>query len=106
MSKAQRDKGRRGELEALRLLAEHGIDGEIRYGQEERGGDFGDIESTAGNWEVKRRSALPSYLQPSDNVRGVLVRQDRGGWLVVLRASDALGLIQECREAGDDQEVA
>lgn len=93
MSRAQRSKGRRGELEALALLAEYGIDGEIRYGQEERGGDFGDLETTAGNWEIKRRASLPEWLRPKDNVRGVIVRQDRGEWLVVLRARDILPLI-------------
>jgi hypothetical protein len=95
MSAHSRSKGRRGELEALALLAEYGIDGEIRYGQEERGGGLGDIESTAGNWEVKRRAGLPEWLDIAEGVRGVLVRRDRGQWLVVLRAEDFLGLARK-----------
>ena len=103
MGKSQRSKGRRGELEALTLLNEYGIEGTLRYGQEETTGANGDIESTAGNWEVKRRASLPSWLRPADNVRGVLVRQDRGPWLIVLRAKDALSIISTS-EGGDDAE--
>lgn len=90
MSRAQRTKGRRGEREALALLAEYGIEGELRYGQEERGGSLGDIETTIGNVEVKRRAKVPDWLTPADAVRLVLVRQDRGPWLAVMRASDVL----------------
>lgn len=101
MGKAQRDKGRRGELEALRLLSDHGIDGELRYGQPEMGGSLGDIDSTAGNWEVKRRASLPAWLQMTPEVRGVLVRQDRGEWLVVMRARDVLGMMHNKEVAQD-----
>jgi len=93
--KSQRSKGRRGELEALALLAEYGIDGELRYGQEERGGGLGDIDSTVGNFEVKRRASLPAWMRLTPEVRGVLVRQDRGEWMVLLRAKDALGRIRD-----------
>lgn len=98
MSKMQRSKGRRGELEALALLGDYGIDGEIVYGQEERGGGLGDLDTDAGRWEVKRRACLPAWLTPAEAVRGVLVRRDRGEWLVVLRAKDALKLLRDERE--------
>lgn len=97
MGKAQRSKGRRGELEALALLNEYGIEGTLRYGQEETTGANGDIETSVGNWEVKRRASLPSWLRPADNVRGVLVRQDRGPWLVVMRANDVLSTMLDLR---------
>jgi len=91
MGKAQRSKGRRGELEALALLAEYGIDGELRYGQEERGGGLGDIDSDIGRIEVKRRKVIPEWLKLSDEVLCVMVRADRGPWMVVVRAKDVIG---------------
>ncbi len=82
------------------MLAEYGIDGELRYGQEERGGELGDIDSAVGNIEVKRRAknVLPAYLRPADAVRAVLVREDHGPWMVVLRASDWLAMVKRDRE--------
>lgn len=94
MGASQRAKGRRGELEALALLNEYGIEGELRYEQSAKGGELGDIETDIGNVEVKRRAKVPDWLAPADAVRLVLVRQDRGPWLVVMRAEDALKLIQ------------
>ena len=88
MSRTQRDKGRRFELECLAFLRDHGIDGELRYEQPELGGDLGDIESTAGNWECKRRAGLPAWLEPTEDVRGTFCRRDRGELLVVVRAKD------------------
>ena len=99
MSKAQRDKGRRGELEVLALFTERGFDGSLRYEQPEYGGDQGDVETTAGNWEVKRRASLPSWMQLADEVRGVFVRKDRGPWLVLVRADDLLELLSQRAEA-------
>jgi hypothetical protein len=93
VSKSQRDKGRRGELEVLALFTERGFDGSLRYEQPEYGGDQGDVETTVGNWEVKRRASLPSWMQTADEVRGVFVRKDRGPWLVLVRADDLLALL-------------
>lgn len=98
MSKAQRDKGRRGELEVAALLNEYGLDAELVYGQEERTGALGDVASTAGNWEVKRRSTLPAWLHPADAVRGVFVRRDRGPWLLLVRATDFLDMLADRRD--------
>jgi hypothetical protein len=67
----------------------------MRYEQSALGGDNGDIASLAGNFEIKRRAGLPDWLQLGETVRAVLVRQDRGPWLLVLRASDGLKLIAD-----------
>lgn len=94
MSAHQRRKGRAGEREVAALLGDAGLEPELRYGQEELGGLLGDIDSVAGNWEVKRRAGLPSWLSPAESVRGVWVRRDRGPWLVVVRAEDLLRLLR------------
>lgn len=99
MSKHQRDKGRRGELEVLCRLNAIGGDGELLYGQAELGGKDGDVSTNYGLFEVKRRAAFPAWLHLSESVRGVYCRKDRGEWYVVVRASDFEELIAERREA-------
>jgi hypothetical protein len=98
VSKMQRSKGRRGELEVLARLNAIGGDGEIIYGQEELTGKRGDVETLHGRFEVKRRASFPAYLEPVEGVRGVYCRRDRGEWLVVLRAKDAELLMKMARE--------
>lgn len=93
MSKMQRTKGRRGELEVLARLNAIGGDGELRYGQPELGGKDGDVDTRHGRFEVKRRSSFPAWLNIPENVRGVYMRRDRGEWMVVLRARDAENMI-------------
>lgn len=88
MSAHQRRKGRRGELEVAARLNEIGGDCSLRYEQPEAGGANGDVQSIYGNVEVKRRASLPDWMHLQDNVRGVYVRQDRGEWLVLIRARD------------------
>lgn len=93
----QRDKGRRGELEVLARLNTIGGDGELLYGQAELGGKDGDVSTTYGLFEVKRRAAFPSWLNLGESVRGVYCRRDRGEWLVVVRAYDYELLLLESR---------
>ena len=80
MSKRAGTKAARFELECLAFLRDHGIDGELRYGQSATElsdtGRHGDIESTAGNWECKRRAGLPAWgRRPTENVRGTFCRR-------------------------------
>jgi hypothetical protein len=95
MSKMQRDKGRRGELEVLARLNAIGGDGEILYGQPELGGKDGDVDTLHGKFEVKRRASFPSWLNLTENVRGVYCRRDYGPWLVVMRADDVERLMHK-----------
>jgi hypothetical protein len=91
VSKSSRDKGRRGELEALELLNDHGIEGDLDYGQSAHGGC--DISTDLGGFEVKRRAyqfALLYQALEQDGCVGVLHRDDRHGWLLTVPA--ALGL--------------
>lgn len=93
MPARSRTKGMCGEREAITLLAEHGIEAERIYGQEAKGGAHGDLDTDVGYIEVKRRASVPAWLQPAPDVRMVLVRQDRGAWLVILRATDGLRMM-------------
>lgn len=91
MSRAQRDKGARGQLEALALLNDHGIEGEIEYGQSAHGGY--DISTDLGGFEVKRRAsqfALLYHALEQDGCVGVLHRDDRHGWLLTVPAGPGL----------------
>lgn len=99
MAKAQRDKGRRGELELARILGDAGIEAELQYGQEERGGGLGDVTTAQGRFECKRRKALPRFLELADGVRVVAFREDRGSWRAMLRLEDLLELLRRERDA-------
>jgi Holliday junction resolvase len=99
MSRMQRSKGKRGELEAVTRLNEYGADAERLIGQSRDGGP--DVDSLFGRFEVKRRACLPAYLQIAEDVRGVLFRQDRGPWLVLLRLDDAGRLMRVERRITD-----
>lgn len=99
MGKHQRDKGRRGELEVLSRLNAIGGDGEILYGQAELGGKDGDVTTTYGLFEVKRRASFPSWMTLGESVRGVYCRRDRGEWMVLVRAIDLETLLMERRAA-------
>lgn len=99
MSASQRAKGRRGELELAGVLADAGLDAELNYGQEERGGGLGDVTTEQGRFECKRRKALPRFLSLADGVRVVAFREDRGSWRAMLRLDDLLGLLRREREA-------
>ncbi len=93
-----RTKGRSGELEVQKRLTAIGGDAVLNYGQPEEGGAVGDVLSTLGNFEVKRRAIFPSWLNLTESVRGVYCRRDRGEWLVVVRARDYERLLLDERE--------
>ena len=111
MSRMQRDKGRRGELEVLSRLNAIGGDGVLNYGQEELSGANGDVQTTFGAYEVKRRAAFPSWMTLNESVRGCYVRRDRGEWMVLVRAYDYEQLLAgnralrtgEFRESGGEK---
>ena len=92
MSKSQRTKGAAFERECVILLNEYGADAERNLSQTRDGGY--DIDSLFGAFECKKRAAIPSYLRPVENVRGVVFAQDRGERLVLLRFKDACELMQ------------
>ena len=92
MSKSQRTKGAAFERECVILLNEHGADAERNLSQARDGGY--DIDSLFGAFECKKRAAIPAYLRPVENVRGVIFAQDRGERLVLLRFKDACELMR------------
>ncbi len=97
MSASQRRKGRGGEREAWAFIREHGLEcDQVRLNQTRDGGP--DLDAEFGPVEVKRRARLPAYVAPAPDVRAVFLRADRGGWLCVLRAEDALRLLLRERE--------
>ena len=92
MSASQRTKGAAFEREIVNLMNEYGADAERNLSQTRDGGY--DIDSLWGAFECKKRAALPAYLRPVENVRGVVFAQDRGERLVLLRFKDAALLMQ------------
>jgi len=96
VSKSQRTKGAAFERECVILLNEHGADAERNLSQTRDGGY--DIDSLFGAFECKKRAAIPAYLRPVENVRGVIFAQDRGERLVLLRFNDAAMLMRLAHE--------
>ena len=47
--------------------------------------------------QAKRRAKLASYMKPSDTVDMVMMREDRGETLVVMRLEDMLDMLFEAR---------
>jgi hypothetical protein len=99
MSRASREKGKRGEREFASILRELGFD--ARRAQQFSGteGHADVLSSIAGvHWEVKRRSNVASlrFMEQaerdclSNEVPCVAIREDRGPWVIQLRASDLL----------------
>jgi Holliday junction resolvase len=100
-----RDKGKRGEREWAEYLTQMGFP--ARRGQQFKGGpDSPDVICDSlprWHWEVKRTERLQIYKamaqaeeeRPKDATSAVAHRNNRGEWLVVLRAADFLRLLAE-----------
>ena len=105
MGKMSRDKGKRGELEVVALMKEHGF--EARRGQQHRGGsDSPDIIHNVPNVhaEVKLRQALSLYpalekakAESPDKVPVVFHRRNGKPWVVIMYADDFLHSMREMR---------
>jgi Holliday junction resolvase len=102
MSASQKNKGKRGELELARFLTDHGH--LARRGVQYCGGpDSPDIvcESLPIHFEVKRTEHLRIHESMRQAIRdagdmtpAVAHRRNRDDWLVTMRLSDLLTLVQ------------
>ena len=85
MGRSQRRKSIEAERELVRLLHDLG------FPEARRVPLSGALEGMAGDVEVmpgvvlesKRRASLPMWLRKADGVAAVVVREDRGEWMVV-----------------------
>ena len=94
MGRMSREKGKRGEREFAKLLSDMGID--ARRSQQFCGaaGDADLVTSLPGvHWEIKRyaRVAAIRFLEQAErdskeDLAVVALREDRGSWVVMLRA--------------------
>jgi hypothetical protein len=114
VSRAQREKGKRGERQACEVLAElTGVEWERSASQSRRDGGKGrpdlvpcDPDARPGlHPEVKvgkAPPALPALEQACEDARGgavpfALVRRDRGEWVLVVRVADLDALLGRLR---------
>lgn len=94
-----REKGKRGEREAVRLLRDTGFpDAERSVQYRGRAGTAADVIG-AGPWHVEvkntAKAALPAWLEQVDRDRGdrpflILWKQPGKRWLVIADAADVL----------------
>ena len=101
MSKASRDKGKRGEREIVALLRDLYPDARRGF-QSRQGDDEADVECTPWWIEVKRvkaqetpRKAMAQAVAATDGrVPVVFSRRDNSDWLVTMRVSDWLDVVR------------
>ena len=107
-----RDKGKRGELEVVALMKEHGF--EARRGQQHRGGsDSPDILHNIPNVhvEVKLRQTLSLYpalekakAESPDKVSVVFHRRNGKPWVAIIYAKDFLADMDQLRDIRGGEE--
>lgn len=102
MGASQRRKGKRGELEVVRWLRDLGVEARRVPLSGAAPGYPGDVVAKVPGvgrliLQVKRRRSLPGWLG-LDGADLVVLREDRGQWLVLMGA----GLFQAllCRDSG------
>jgi hypothetical protein len=101
MGARHRRKGVRGEREAVAWLDKAGVYAQrVPLSGAAQGYEGDLVVVLPPRWgarevklEVKRRRALPRWLRPPDWAWGVMLREDRGEWLLLLRARDFVDLL-------------
>ena len=101
MSKSQRDKGKRGELEVVHILNDYGFP--ARRGDCFRHEDDVMCEMLPFHFEVKRQETikLNDWWRQSESACGedeiptVVFRQNNQDWKLVIRLTDFLELVKE-----------
>ncbi len=96
MSKAQRDKGKRGEREVVAIMKDWGF-AEARRARQSDGAVDPDVAGCEPLWlEVKRRKSIAAcrFMDQSvsdakpDTLPVVVMREDAGEWIVCVRVAD------------------
>ena len=101
MSATQRNKGKRGELEAVRLLQAIYPDARRRVVNHAGVEDGVDLDNTGALRVQVKRQARYVPVTTLDEVRDdsgipvVLTKCDRGEWRVIMRASDLLHILAD-----------
>jgi len=104
MSKHQRDKGKRGELEAAALLRPVFPEARRRVVNHAGVEDGRDLENTGAFAVQVKRHARPAPVSALYEVQAagmplLLTRGDGGEWLAVLRAEDLVKILSDIGEA-------
>lgn len=106
MSKAQRDKGKRGEREVVAIMKDWGFP-EARRARQSDGAVDPDVAGCEPLWlEVKRRKSIASCRfmdqSVSDAKEGtlpiVVMREDNGEWIVCVRVADCPAFVAALAE--------
>lgn len=89
-------KGRRFEVEVVKHAEQRGFVSKRAWGSDGRSlGLTADTDITINGipFQCKRRKTIASYLTPSENVYGQIIRADRDQTYIVLRFDDFLDLL-------------
>jgi Holliday junction resolvase len=91
--RAPKQKGTSFERECVDTFKEAGWEAKRAWGSNGRAlGLTEDVDILAKDWKIqcKRKARIAEYVKPSGNVDAVLIREDRGETLIVLRLSKFL----------------
>ena len=102
--KSPRRKGFTFERALVNMAKDSGIEAKRGWGSSgESLGLHAEVDCLIGGFKVqaKRRKSIATFMQPSDEVDVVALRQDFGPSLIVMRYSDWLDVIKGVRDDSD-----
>jgi hypothetical protein len=97
MTHPSKDKGNRFERELVRQAIQSGLTAKRAYASDGQSlGAHPEVDLiVAGKWiQAKRRKHIADYMQPTQNIDAVAIRQDHGETLVVLTWWEYLDLVK------------
>jgi Holliday junction resolvase len=102
MGKASRDKGARFERECVNRAKEYNLEARRTAYSGAMEWEKGDVlitptfapETPAWDFECKRRAKLPALIAALGEHKGLIIKQDRGETLAIVRFDDLLELLQ------------
>jgi Holliday junction resolvase len=107
MTHPSKRKGNVFERELVNMARDSGIEAQRAYASNgESLGLHAEVDCLVGGYSIqaKRRKSIASFMQPTDDVDVVALRQDFGPTLIVLRYSDWLDLIKEENHVSNTQD--
>jgi hypothetical protein len=106
--RAPKDKGNRYERACVNRAKEYGLKAERAWGSDGRSLGLHkevDLVVEGTRIQAKSRKKLASYLLPDDNVDAVLIKEDFGEKLIILRYDEWLRLMALERNINDTPEA-
>lgn len=106
---ASKRKGSTGERDVVKRAREHGLTAERAYASNGRSlgmTETVDVVIDARGYQVKRRSAIATYIKPPHGTHGTIIREDHGTWLAVITLDTLFELLKGAHHAAQPPHAA